>query len=166
MAIGLNKGDEVIVSSHTMLATASAIVTAGGTPIPVDIDEDGLIDPLAIEGAISPKTVGIAPTNLNGRICRMDEISKIATKYSLAIVEDSAQALGAKLDGNHAGSWSRATSISFYPAKTLGSLGDAGVVLTKDEKLYEDIYCLHDHGRNSDGVVKRWGRNSRLQADR
>jgi len=161
-AIGLNLGDEIIISSHTMLATASAIKVAGGTPIPVDIGPDNLISISAIEDAITPRTVGIMPTQLNGRICDMDAILKIAQKNRLFVVEDAAQALGSRYKGQHAGTFGLASDISFFPAKVLGCLGDAGGVLVNDKSLYHQIYQLHDHGRDTDGEVKRWGRNSRL----
>ncbi len=161
-AIGLNLGDEIIISSHTMLATASAIKVAGGVPIPVDIDTDNLISVEAIEDAITPRTVGIMPTQLNGRICNMDAILKIAEKNGLFIVEDAAQALGSRYKGQHAGTFGLASDISFFPAKVLGCLGDAGGVLVNDKSLYHQIYQIHDHGRDLDGEVKRWGRNSRL----
>ena len=161
-AIGLNKGDEIIISSHTMLATASAIKFAGGIPVPVDIGEDNLISSESIEDAITSNTVGIMPTQLNGRICEMDTINKIAKKNNLFVVEDSAQALGARYKGQHAGTFGLASCISFFPAKVLGCFGDAGSVLVNDKNLYHKIFQLHDHGRDTDGEVKRWGRNSRL----
>lgn len=161
-AIGLEEGDEVIISSHTMLATASAIKVAGGVPIPVDISDDNLICPQAIEAAITSKTVGIMPTQLNGRVCDMDAIQVIADKHRLFVVEDAAQALGAKYKGKAAGTFGLASDISFFPAKVLGCLGDAGGVLVNDKNLYHNIYQLHDHGRDVDGEVRRWGRNSRL----
>ena len=107
-------------------------------------------------------TVGIMPTQLNGRVCEMDKIQDIATKNSLFIVEDAAQALGSKYKGQHAGTFGLASDISFFPAKVLGCLGDAGGVLVNDKELYHNIYQIHDHGRDTDGEVKRWGRNSRL----
>lgn len=161
-AIGLNSGDEVIISSHTMLATASAIKVAGGTPIPVDIGPDGLISVDAIQAAITPNTVGIMPTQLNGRICDMSPIMAIAENNGLFLVEDAAQALGSRYKDKHAGTFGLASDISFFPAKVLGCLGDAGAVLVNDKELYHKIYQLHDHGRDTDGEVKRWGRNSRL----
>ncbi|MEO1944668.1 MAG: DegT/DnrJ/EryC1/StrS family aminotransferase [Candidatus Thioglobus sp.] len=161
-AIGIKAGDEIIISSHTMLATASAIKVAGGVPIPVDIGEDNLISVQAIEDAITPNTVGIMPTQLNGRVCNMDAILSIAKKHSLFVVEDAAQALGAKYKGKHAGTFGLASDISFFPAKVLGCLGDAGGVLVNDKDLYHQIFQLHDHGRDVDGEVRRWGRNSRL----
>ena len=161
-AIGLNLGDEIIISSHTMLATASAVKVAGGVPIPVDIGTDNLICVQAIEAAITPHTVGIMPTQLNGRVCDMDAILAIAKKHGLFVVEDAAQALGAKYKGQHAGTFGLASAISFFPAKVLGCLGDAGGVLVNDKDLYHQIFQLHDHGRDVDGEVRRWGRNSRL----
>ncbi len=161
-AINLSNGDEIIISSHTMLATASAIKFAGGIPVPVDIGDDGLICPNSIEEAITPNTVGIMPTQLNGRVCDMDPILKIVEKNSLFLIEDAAQALGAKYKNQHAGTFGLASCISFFPAKVLGCFGDAGAILVNDKELYHQVYQLHDHGRDLDGEVKRWGRNSRL----
>ena len=161
-AIGLNSGDEIIISSHTMLATASAVKVAGGVPVPVDIGTDNLISVQAIENAITPNTVGIMPTQLNGRVCDMDAILNVAKKHGIFVVEDAAQALGAKYKGQHAGTFGLASAISFFPAKVLGCLGDAGGVLVNDKDLYHQIFQLHDHGRDVDGEVRRWGRNSRL----
>jgi dTDP-4-amino-4,6-dideoxygalactose transaminase len=161
-AVGLQKNDEVIISAHTMLATASAIVAAGGIPIVVDIGDDGLIDPEAIDAAISPKTFGISPTQLNGRTCEMDKIINIANKNKLVVVEDAAQALGSSFKNKKAGSFGNVASFSFYPAKVLGSLGDGGGITTDNKDLFEVIFQLHDHGRDTSGEVKRWGRNSRL----
>ena len=161
-AIGLREGDEIIISSHTMLATASSIVMSGGIPVPVDIGSDNLIDPKSIEEAINSKTVGIMPTQLNGRTCNMDEISKIAKKNNLFIVEDSAQSLGSKFKDKSAGTFGLASCISFFPAKVMGCFGDAGAIIVNDEDLYNKCYQIRDHGRDKDGDVVRWGRNSRL----
>jgi len=160
--IGINPGDEIIISSHTFLATASAIKVAGGTPVPVDIGIDNLISIKGIEEAVTSNTVGIMPTQLNGRVCNMDAILAIAKKHNLFIVEDAAQALGARYKGQHAGTFGLAAAISFYPAKVLGALGDAGSVLVNDKNLYHKIYQIHDHGKDIDGEIIRWGRNSRL----
>ena len=162
MAIGLKPGDEVICSSHTMLATASSIRIAGGTPVPVDIGHDGLIDPEAVSAAINSRTVGLMPTQLNGRTCNMDVLMNIAKRANLYVVEDAAQALGSRFKGKHAGTFGNASAISFFPAKVLGCFGDAGAVLTNSSSLFEKIYQLHDHGRDRDGEVVSWGRNSRL----
>jgi dTDP-4-amino-4,6-dideoxygalactose transaminase len=162
MSIGLKAGDEVICCSHTMLATASAIKMAGGTPVPVDIGDDGLIDPEAVSDAINSSTVGIMPTQLNGRTCNMSSIMALAAKHGLYVVEDAAQALGSRFKGQHAGTFGNASAISFFPAKVLGCFGDAGAVLTHSQDLYHKIYQLHDHGRDTNGEVMCWGRNSRL----
>jgi dTDP-4-amino-4,6-dideoxygalactose transaminase len=161
-AIGLKKGDEIIISSHTMLATASAVRVAGGVPVPVDIGDDNLICPKSIEEAITSNTVGIMPTQLNGRVCDMDAIIKIANKHGLFIVEDAAQGLGARYKGKHAGTFGLASCISFFPAKVLGCFGDAGAILVNEKNLYHKVFQIHDHGRDINGEVKRWGRNSRL----
>jgi dTDP-4-amino-4,6-dideoxygalactose transaminase len=162
MALKLAPGDEVILSSHTMLATASAVVTAGGTPVPVDIGPDNLIDPDAVEAAITSRTVGIMPTQLNGRTCDMDRLLAIAHKHGFLVVEDAAQALGSRFRGKHAGTFGQAGAFSFFPAKVLGSLGDAGAVITNDARIADQLHQLHDHGRDAQGEVRSWGRNSRL----
>ncbi len=162
MAIGLRPGDEVICCSHTMLATAASIKTAGGTPVLVEIGDDNLIDPNAVDAAINPRTVGIMPTQLNGRTCEMDKIMAIAQRHRLFVVEDAAQALGSKFKGRHAGTFGDAAAISFFPAKVLGCLGDGGGVITSNDSLGDKIYQLHDHGRDVQGEIRSWGRNSRL----
>lgn len=162
MALGLRPGDEVICCSHTMLATAASIKTAGGTPVPVELGMDNLIDPDAVEAAINPRTVGIMPTQLNGRTCNMDRIMSIAKKNNFFVVEDAAQALGSRYKGKHAGTFGDAAAISFFPAKVLGCLGDGGGVITNNYGIFDKVFQLHDHGRDVHGDIKSWGRNSRL----
>ena len=162
LAIGLKKGDEVIISSHTMIATASAIITAGGTPVPVDIGEDNLIDVDAVANAVTKNTVGISPTQLNGRTCDMESVMNLANSKGLCVVEDAAQALGSKFKNQSAGTFGDAGSFSFFPAKVLGALGDGGGVVTNKKEIYEKVFQLHDHGRGTNGEVQSWGRNSRL----
>ncbi len=162
MSVGLSPGDEVIISSHTMLATASSIVIAGGTPVPVDIGDDNLIDPGAAAAAIGPRTVGVMPTQLNGRTCNMDPIADLTRRNDLVLIEDSAQALGSRFNGQHAGTFGHAGAFSFFPAKVLGSLGDGGAVVTNSATTDDRLYQLHDHGRDRTGNQVSWGRNSRL----
>ena len=162
MSIGLRPGDEVICCSHTMLATASAIKIAGGVPVPVELGDDNLIDPDAVADAVNPRTVGIMPTQLNGRTCNMEKIMAIAQRYKLFVVEDAAQALGSRYKGRFAGTFGDVGVFSFFPAKVLGCFGDAGGVVTSNESLYQKMYQLHDHGRDTAGNVRSWGRNSRL----
>ena len=161
-SIGLRSGDEVICSSHTFIATASAIVMAGGIPVPVEIGEDNLIDPEAVSDAVNSRTVGIMPTQLNGRTCNMEKIMNIASKYKLFVVEDSAQALGSRFKGKHAGTFGNVGAISFYPAKVMGCFGDGGAVITNNYDIFNRSYQLHDQGRDTNGDLKSWGRNSRL----
>lgn len=162
MAGGVEPGDEVIFCAHTMVATAAAIHFAGAIPVPVETGPDHLIDPDGIEAAVSAHTKVIMPTQLNGRTTDMDEIMAIAEKHGLDVYEDAAQALGSRFKGNCAGTFGKASAISFYPAKVLGCLGDGGAVLTNDEQIYQNILSVRDHGRDETGEVVRWGLNSRL----
>lgn len=161
-AAGIGPGDEVIFCSHTMVATPAAAHFAGATSVPVECGPDHLIDPASVEAAITPRTKAIMPTQLNGRTCDMDALQSIADKHDLLIIEDSAQALGSKFKGRCAGTFGIAGCISFYPAKTLGCLGDGGCLITNDDDLYEYVMLMRDHGRNHDGEVVMWGLNSRL----
>jgi dTDP-4-amino-4,6-dideoxygalactose transaminase len=161
LAAGVETG-EVILSSHTMLATAVAAHFAGATPVPVECGPDHLIDPAAVEAAVSSRTRAIMPTQLNGRTCDMDALGRIAEKHGLPIVEDAAQALGSRYKGRCAGTFGASSAISFYPAKVLGCLGDGGAVVTNDIGVYEQASALCNFGRNSAGTVVRWGFNSRL----
>lgn len=167
LEIGLSAGDleketEVIISSHTMIATASAIVVAGAIPVPIDCGNDHMIDVSKIESAITEKTSAIMPTQLNGRVCEMDTIFDIADKHNLQVYEDSAQALGAKYKNKTAGTFGIAGCISFYPAKTMGCFGDGGALLIQDEEVYKKAKLIRDHGRNEENKIVMWGRNSRL----
>lgn len=159
----VGQDDEVIFCSHTMVATASAVHVNGAVPIPVEAGADHLIDPVSIEKTITSRTKAIMPTQLNGRTCDMDAVQEIADKHNLLIFEDSAQALGSRFKGRHAGTFGVGGCISFYPAKILGCLGDGGAVLCNDHDIYEKILLMRDHGRNPEsGDVDVWGRNSRL----
>ena len=161
-ALEIGPGDEVVFCSHTFVATASAIHFAGATPVPVECGPDHLIDPASVEAAITDKTKAIMPTQLNGRTCDMAALQEVADRYGLVIVEDAAQSVGAKYKGKSAGTFGVASAVSFYPAKTLGCLGDGGAVITSDDALFERISLLSDHGRDHDGEVQMWGINSRL----
>lgn len=161
-AAGVGPGDEVILASHTYIATAAAVHFAGGTPVLVECGPDHMIDSTAVAAAVTPRTKVIMPTQLNGRTCDMDCLQAIASKHNLLIVEDAAQALGSKFKGRCAGTFGFAGSISLYPAKVLGCFGDGGLLFTNDDKSFTALKQLRDHGRNDDGLVVRWGMNSRL----
>ena len=162
MAGGISQGDEVIICSHTMVATASAIHYTGAKPVPIEVADDHLIDIDAIENAITDKTRAICPTQLNGRVANMDRIIKISEKYDLQIYEDSAQALGAKFKDQFAGSFGMGGCISFYPAKILGCFGDGGAILCNDSDIANKLRLMRDHGRDEHGDIPIWGFNSRL----
>lgn len=161
-AAGIRQGDEVIFPSHTMVASPASAAQCGGVPVPVDCRDDHLIDPAAIEKAITPRTRFILPVHLNGRTCDMDAIGAIAKKHNLTIVEDAAQGLGSKFKGRYAGTFGIAAAYSFYPAKILGCMGDGGAVVTNDDGVAHRIRLLRDHGRDELGEVQTWGLNSRL----
>jgi len=161
-AAGIGPGDEVIFCSHTMVATAAAIHFSGATPVPVECGDDHLIHPGVVEEAITPRTRAILPTQLNGRTADMQALESIAKRHSLVIIEDAAQALGSRFQGRAAGTFGVAGVFSFFPAKTLGCLGDGGAIVTNDDEIYESLVQLRDHGRGSDGEIVSWGFNSRL----
>lgn len=162
LALRLAPGDEVIVPSHTFVASAAAIHHAGATPILADCGPDHLVDPASIRRVLSRRTRGLMPVHLNGRTANMDEITAIAREHGLFIVEDACQALGSRFKGRFAGTFGRAGAISFYPSKTLGCFGDGGAVVTDDDEIADRVRVLRDHGRGQDGNVSVWGFNSRL----
>ena len=161
-AAGIGPGDEVIFSSHTMIATAAAIHYAGATPVPVECASDHLIDPAAVEAAVTRNTRAIMPTQLNGRTADMRALQAIAAKHDLVIVEDAAQALGSRYRGQSAGTFGLASAISFYPAKVLGCFGDGGAIISNDSAIFERACALCNFGYNLRGELMGWGFNSRL----
>jgi dTDP-4-amino-4,6-dideoxygalactose transaminase len=161
-AAGIQPGDEVIVPSHTFIASVAAIHELAAKPILVECQSDHLIDPTSVAAAITPKTRGIMPVHLNGRTCDMDALQSLANEHNLMIVEDAAQALGSKYKGQFAGTFGAAGTFSFYPAKLLGCFGDGGAVVTNDDRVAEQVALLRDHGRNEFGEVVTWGFNARL----
>jgi len=130
--------------------------------VPVECGEDHLIDPDAVKRAVTAHTRAILPTQLNGRTADMQALENIARKHDLAILEDAAQALGSRFEGQAAGSFGAAGAFSFFPAKTLGCLGDGGAVVTNDDDIYQRVIELRDHGRAANGEIVSWGLNSRL----
>ena len=162
-ALGIKEGDEVIVPSNTYIASALAITYVGATPVFVEPDICTFnIDPINIEEAITDKTKAIMPVHLYGLACDMDLIMGIAKKYNLYVIEDCAQAHGARYKGKIIGSFGDAAGFSFYPGKNLGALGDAGAVVTDDEKLAEKIRALGNYGSDYKYHHVYQGNNSRL----
>ncbi|MCX6671984.1 MAG: DegT/DnrJ/EryC1/StrS family aminotransferase [Euryarchaeota archaeon] len=163
LAAGVGKGDEVITPAHTFVATIAGIVHCGATPILIDIGDDMNMDVNQVEQLITSKTKAIMPVHLNGRLCDMGKLMKIAEKHDLIVIEDAAQALGATHKGKMGGSFGLAGCFSFYPAKILGTAGDAGLVSTNDKEFADQIFSLRDNGRiiGSDDI-NGFGYNSRL----
>lgn len=162
MALGVGPDDEVICSSHTYIATASAAQILGAVAVPCDIGPDNLLDPKDAEKRITPRTKVIIPTQLNGRTCDMEAIQAMADKHGIMVAEDAAQALGSKFKGRNAGTFGKFGTFSFYPAKVLGCFGDGGAIVTNDDAIAAKLYALRDHGRDEAGNVVMWGTNARL----
>ena len=146
LALGVKKGDEVITVSNTAIATVSAIVSAGAIPKFVDVGDDYLINVNQIERKITKKTKVIIPVHLYGQSCQIDKICKIAKKFKLKIIEDCAQAQGAKYKNKFVGTFGDLSCFSFYPTKILGAYGDGGMIGTKDKSLYEKIRQIRFYG--------------------
>ncbi len=159
---GISPGDEVIVSSHTFIATAAAIHHIGAIPVVCDCRKDSSFDYLSAEKLITKNTKALMPTQLNGRVSDMEQIFDLAYSYDLKIIEDSCQAIGSKYKNKFAGLFGSSGSFSFYPAKTLGCFGDGGAIVTNDDDIAKQIRELRDHGRGDNGEVLRWGHNARL----
>ncbi|MFA5839204.1 MAG: DegT/DnrJ/EryC1/StrS family aminotransferase [Candidatus Margulisiibacteriota bacterium] len=145
---GIKSGDEVIVPAHTFVATASAVVNAGGTPKLVDVSKDYNIDVSKIEAAITPKTKAIIPVHLNGRMSNMDAVQSIAEKHKLIVIEDACQSLGASYNGRKAGSIGLTGCWSFYPFKILGGYGDGGAITTNDPEAARIARLLRYNGED------------------
>ena len=146
MAINIKKGDEVITASNTAIPTISAIVNSGAKPILVDINNDYLIDVNRIEEKITKKTKAIIPVHLYGQSCDIEKITKIAKKYKLKVIEDCAQAQGAKFKNKFVGTFGEFGCFSFYPTKILGAYGDGGFILTNSFKFYSSIKKIRFYG--------------------
>jgi dTDP-4-amino-4,6-dideoxygalactose transaminase len=162
-AYGIGPGDEVIVPSNTFIATWLAVSMAGATPVPVEPDERTYnLDPERITAAVTPRTRAIMPVHLYGQPADMDPIIEIARRHGLKVIEDAAQAHGARYKGRRAGSLGDAAGFSFYPGKNLGALGDGGAVTTDDDAIAERIRLLHNYGSRVKYHHEIEGWNSRL----
>tara|TARA_Y100001970_G_scaffold10872_1_gene12746 strand:- start:6760 stop:7887 length:1128 start_codon:yes stop_codon:yes gene_type:complete len=145
-ALDIKKNDEIITAANTAIPTIAAIINSGAKPILVDIDEDYLIDCNKIEKVISPKTKAIIPVHLYGQACNMDKLTKIGRKYKIEIIEDCAQAQGAKFKNKFVGTFGKFGCFSFYPTKILGAYGDGGFILTNDFNYYKKIKRIRFYG--------------------
>jgi dTDP-4-amino-4,6-dideoxygalactose transaminase len=161
-ALDLPEGAEVITVANSFVATTSAIVLAGLKPVFADIGNDGNLDPAALEAAITPRTCAVLPVHLAGRPARMPEICAIAEKYGLRVIEDAAQAVGARLNGQCVGSFGHAGCFSLNPLKNLYAIGDGGVITTSDRALYGRLRCARSHGLTDRERCEFFSVNSRL----
>lgn len=163
LAMGVGPGDEVIVPSHTYIATWLAVSQCGATPVPVEPDVQTFnMSPDRIEAAITPRTRVILPVHLYGQPADMDPILTIARKHGLRVLEDAAQAHGARYKGQRIGAHGDAVAWSFYPGKNLGALGDGGAVTTNDADLADRIRVLRNYGSRTKYLNEVKGFNSRL----
>jgi dTDP-3-amino-3,4,6-trideoxy-alpha-D-glucose transaminase len=162
-ALGIGPGDEVIVPSHTFVATWLAVAATGARIVPVEPDAHPyLIGTAAVAAAITPRTAAIVPVHLYGEPADMPSLARLAARHSLALVADAAQAHGAQVGGHPAGAWGDASTWSFYPAKNLGALGDGGAVTTDDAVLAARLRRLRNYGSETKYVHLEAGVNSRL----
>ncbi|MBI4310131.1 MAG: DegT/DnrJ/EryC1/StrS family aminotransferase [Candidatus Omnitrophica bacterium] len=162
-AIDIQEGDEVIVPTHTFIATALCVSFCRARAVFVDIEPGTYnIDPKSFERAITQKTKAVIPVHIYGQPADMSEITSIARKHNIKIVEDAAQAHGSRYQSKRAGSLGDVACFSFYPTKSLGACGDAGMIVTGDKDIYEKALMLRDYGRKGRYEHKIKGTNSRL----
>ena len=164
LAIGVQADDEVITSPNSFLATAEAITYCGAVPVFVDIDPaTGNLDPNLIERAISPRTRAILPVHLYGRPADMDVVREVAARHNLRVLEDAAQAHGARYRGRRVGGLGHAAAFSFYPTKNLGAYGEGGALTTNDDQIAKFARAARNHGQTARYEHEFVGYNYRMQ---
>ena len=161
-ALGVRRGDEVITTPNSFIASTSVIVHLGARPVFVDVLNDQCMNPDLIESKITNKTKVIMPVHLTGRMCDMHKIKKIAKKHNLKIVEDSAQSSGSAYKGIMSGAWGDIGCFSAHPLKNLNAMGDSGFLTTNSKKIYKYISDLKNHGMTNRNIVKNFGYVSRM----
>lgn len=161
-ALGIGKGDEVITTPFTFIATVASIVTAGAKPVFVDIKSDYNIDEKKIARAITKKTKAIMPVHWAGRPCELDKIRSIARKYKLKVIQDSCHAIDSRFKNKHIVSFGDACTFSLHPLKNFNVWGDGGFILTQDPKLAKKLFLLRNHGLLNRNTCKIFAYNSRL----
>lgn len=162
-AVGVKPGSEVITVANTFIATVGAIVAVGARPVFVDCDERFQIDVSKIEAAITPKTSAILPVHWAGCPPEMDKVLEIAARHRISVVEDACPAVGAKINGRHAGTFGNVNAFSMHPLKPLNVWGDGGIIVTDDDKAAEFLRLYRNHGLVDRDHVEIWGVNDRLQ---
>jgi dTDP-4-amino-4,6-dideoxygalactose transaminase len=163
VAAGIGPGDEVIVPAHTYIATAIAVASTGAEPVFCDVDEgSGLIDLGSAAVVVSARTAAIVPVHLYGQVCDMDAVGGFAERHGLLVLEDAAQAHGARFGGRPAGSFGGVAGFSFYPSKNLGALGDGGAICTDSDEIAIAARRLRNLGQEGKGEHLQLGFNDRL----
>lgn len=163
MALGIGVGDEVIVPTFTFFATAGSVARVGARPVFVDVLPDTYnIDPDAVSSAVTSKTKAIIPVHLYGQCADMDRIVTVAKRHNLAVIEDAAQAIGARRNDRGVGSYGTAATLSFYPTKNLSAVGEGGMILTNDAELAARLRCFRNHGQSGTYEHAWIGGNFRL----
>lgn len=162
-ALGIGPGMEVIVPSHTYIATVLAVSYVGATPIFAEPDPRTYnLSAAGIQSVLSPRTRAIIPVHLYGQACPMAEIMALADQHGLKVIEDNAQAHGARYRGIRTGAWGHANATSFYPGKNLGALGDSGALTLRDEALYQQVKALRNYGSEKKYYNAYIGHNMRM----
>jgi len=161
-AIGVKPGDEVITAANTFVATVGAINEVGAIPVFVDCNETFCMDVNQIKQKINSKTKAIVPVHFSGYMTNMPKLSEIASKYKIPVVEDACQAILASIDNKNAGTWGVTGAFSLHPLKNINVWSDGGVIVTNDEKIYETLKLLRNHGLINRDEVEILGYNSRL----
>ena len=161
-SLGVKKGDEVITTSNSFVASVSAIVHLGAKPVFVDVLPDQTMDPSLLEKKITKKTKAIMPVHLTGRVSEMNEINRIAKKYNIPVVEDAAQSIGSKYYNKPTGSLGKVGCFSAHPLKNLNAIGDGGYLTTNDKKIFKKVIELRNHGMIDRNKIKNFGHVSRL----
>ncbi|MDR6862593.1 DegT/DnrJ/EryC1/StrS family aminotransferase [Phycicoccus sp. 3266] len=162
-AVGVGPGDEVVLPANTFIATAEAVLRAGGTPVFADVDDDALLlDPAAAEAALTARTRAVVPVDLFGQVAPFEQLPAALAQRGVRVVEDGAQSQGATRHGKAAGTFGDVAATSFYPGKNLGAYGDAGAVLTDDEEVAAMVRLLGAHGSPAKYEHTVVGFNSRL----
>lgn len=163
-ALGIGKGDEVITTPISFVASTGSIAHVGATPVYADVRDDQNIDPAEIEKKITPRTKAIMPVHWIGRVADMDPIMEIARKHNLHVIEDAAQTMGAFYKGKHGGTFGNVGTFSAHPLKNLNALGDGGFLVTDDEELAKKIRLYRNHGLQDRDTCLFYGVNSRLDS--
>lgn len=163
LALGIGPDDEVIVPCYSFFASLSCVLHVGATPVFVDIEPGSYgLDCAHVEACITPRTKAIMPVHLFRQMVDMQALKAIAQRHRLLLIEDSAEGIGMRWDGEHAGLIGDIGVLSFFPTKTLGALGDAGMILTRDPLLASRARQIMDNGRDAAGLAQRLGYNSRM----